>query len=365
MMDKRVEGIDLLRIISMLMIIVLHVLLHGGIMDNVLLNSWNACVAWLLYTVVHCGVNCFALISGYVGISSKYKISNIMYLWIQAAFYNVIFTVCIIFFRPGTITLGKILCAVLPVSSDAYWYFTAYFGLFFFIPVINYMMHKMDKKQLNRMVFLVIALFSVLSTVAGIAGSDIFRISNGYSLYWLLILYVIGAYLRKYQDNYMYSPIRLFSIFVICILSGWLCKWGIDSINRHMGVHFDNEILLRYNSPTMLLAAISLLLFTANIKMSSKIGKMIFKISGTTFGIYLIHDNPLIRENLLLNRFTQISKMPILGMVAVILIISVAIFVICFFIDSFRLKFFNILEVKERCKKLESRIRALEYFHNQ
>ena len=35
-MRKRIEGIDLLRIISMLMIVMLHVLLHGGILDAVL-----------------------------------------------------------------------------------------------------------------------------------------------------------------------------------------------------------------------------------------------------------------------------------------------------------------------------------------
>lgn len=364
-MDKRVGGIDLLRIISMLMIVILHVLLHGGIINNVLTNSWNSYVVWLLYTAVHCGVNCFALISGYVGISSKYKLSNIMYLWIQAAFYDVIFTAVLITLKPENITLGKVVCAVLPVSSDAYWYFTAYFALFFFMPVINYMMHKMDKKQLNRMILPAILLFSVLSTVAGIAGGDIFRISNGYSLYWLLILYVIGAYLRKYQDNYKYSSVRLFSIFMMCILSGWLGKWGIDFINGHLGLHFDNEILLRYNSPTMLLAAISLLLFATDIKISQKIGKIIFKISGTTFGIYLIHDNPLIRENILLNRFGQIAKMPTLEMVVGILTVSVAVFVICFCIDSLRLKCFNILKVKERCQKMESRIRALEHSLNK
>ena len=70
---ERNLGIDLLRIISMLMIVVLHVLKKGGILENAEVNSAHYYVAWVLEALCIGAVNCYALISGYVGVNSKIK----------------------------------------------------------------------------------------------------------------------------------------------------------------------------------------------------------------------------------------------------------------------------------------------------
>ena len=66
---KRNYGIDALRIVSMFMIVILHTLGHGGILSSVSIFSGK-----------YCAVNCYALISGYVGINSKYRYSKIISL---------------------------------------------------------------------------------------------------------------------------------------------------------------------------------------------------------------------------------------------------------------------------------------------
>ncbi len=64
--SKRHAGIELFRIVSMLMVIVLHILAHGGVLLNVRIDSMGGFSIWYMDAMAICAVNCFALISGYV-----------------------------------------------------------------------------------------------------------------------------------------------------------------------------------------------------------------------------------------------------------------------------------------------------------
>lgn len=77
---KRNYGIDALKIVSMFMIVILHTLGHGGILSSVSIFSGKYYAAWLMEIAAYCAVNCYALISGYVGINSKYRYSKIISL---------------------------------------------------------------------------------------------------------------------------------------------------------------------------------------------------------------------------------------------------------------------------------------------
>lgn len=85
--SKRNYGIDLLRIISMYLICIMHVF-YGSILYTVELKSTNYFLVWFLETTSYCATDCYALISGYVGVSSKYRYANIVYLWLQVEFHS-------------------------------------------------------------------------------------------------------------------------------------------------------------------------------------------------------------------------------------------------------------------------------------
>ena len=120
----RNHGIDLLRIVSMLMVLILHILGPGGILKNTNILSANYEAAWLLEIAAFCAVNCYALASGYVGLYTKFKYTNIVHIWLQVAFYNVLFTAIAAALLPE-VTSHHILEACLPVHNNFYWYFTA------------------------------------------------------------------------------------------------------------------------------------------------------------------------------------------------------------------------------------------------
>lgn len=86
---NRNYGVDLLRIVSMIMIVVLHTLGHGKLLESVDVSSGKYWILWLMETMAYCAVNCYGLISGYVGYGKKFKLRNIIQLWIEVIFYSV------------------------------------------------------------------------------------------------------------------------------------------------------------------------------------------------------------------------------------------------------------------------------------
>ena len=97
-MKRRNYGIDLLRIVAMYMIVLYHCLLLGGVINKATqigIGSINYDISWLLDTLCYCAVNCYALISGYVGVKSKFKLQNIIKLWFQVLFYSVVLNIII------------------------------------------------------------------------------------------------------------------------------------------------------------------------------------------------------------------------------------------------------------------------------
>lgn len=67
-MKTRNYGIDFLRMISMIMIVMLHTLGHGGILRSVSFLSVHYQIAWLLEVIAFGAVNTYAMISGFVSV---------------------------------------------------------------------------------------------------------------------------------------------------------------------------------------------------------------------------------------------------------------------------------------------------------
>lgn len=61
------------------------------------------CIAWLLAMLAFGAVNCYGLISGYVGVRSRFKLSNVVELWMRVLFYTIIITIFVAIKNPDSI----------------------------------------------------------------------------------------------------------------------------------------------------------------------------------------------------------------------------------------------------------------------
>lgn len=193
MSNERNYGIDLLRLVLMFMVCMLHTLGQGGILNASELGSLNFKVFWLLEILSYCAVDGFAIISGYIAIDKPRKYNKIVDMWFQAFFYSFVVTLILTIVGVNS-SWGKldIIKCAFPVVFGKFWYFTAFFALFFAIPLLNKFIFAIDDKTSKKSFLILIFLFSIMGVIG-----DPFKSQNGYSAIWLIFLYCVGALAKK------------------------------------------------------------------------------------------------------------------------------------------------------------------------
>ena len=323
----------------MYMVVVLHVLKQGGILDNLPVLSARYEVAWLLEIVCYVAVNCYALISGYVGLGAKHQYASIIKLWLQVFFYTTLLTLAIWMFRPTLVGKDQIIQALLPVVGNNYWYFTAYVPLFFIMPVLNHVVHTMPQKQIKIILIQIFILFSIVQTVFV---KDIFGTSSGYGFLWLAYLYVLGAYIKKYGLFAQQSKWQLASCYIGMIVF----TWGIKYLVEYFLVPVSNEVsngnwLVKYISPTIVVGAVALLLLFSRLEINKSVGLIRF-LSPLSFGVYLIHAQPLVWKHVMKMRFVSFTEFGAVKMLLLILFAALGIYIVCSLLDMIRYYLFKL-----------------------
>ena len=314
-------------------------------------------IVWFLEISAYCAVNCYALISGYVGVNSKYKLSNLALLWFRVAFYSISITVVCKAICPDNIGNGTLLISFFPIISGRYWYFSSYALLFLFIPLLNIGMNRISKKSFRVILITIIASTSMLYPLVNHFWGDVFNLGQGYNTWWLMILYLIGGYIRKYG---MFNRIRhhrvilFIALYFVSTVSTWIAKMGINIV---LNTSDFDDLIISYRSLPILLSAIFLLLAFEKIQFHSVLIRIIAFLSPLAFSVYLIHEHTQIREIFIVERFTWITDLPIYQMVPVLLIIVVGIYLLCSAIDLVRHYLFKAIRLKTRLEKLENGIR--------
>ena len=129
-MKKRVIGLDLLRIISMLGIIGLHVIGQGGLINNSNIHSIKYYVILLLLVFFYTSVDVFGLLSGYLNISKeKNKYSRFVQLIMILIYYCLLIPSIFYLFNIDNIRdsgYKELLFNYFPILIGRYWYITFY-----------------------------------------------------------------------------------------------------------------------------------------------------------------------------------------------------------------------------------------------
>ena len=342
--NERNYGIDSLRIVSMFMIVMLHVLGAGGILWHSAYGSSQYYVFWGLENLILCAVNCYALISGYVGVYSKFKPKNIIALWLQVEFFSLGIALVLYFMYPGVFGARDILKSALPVICERYWYFTAYFAMFFFMPFMNRFVLETSKAALKKFFIAVFVLLSVLPTMAD---KDVFYTMNGYSALWLMIMYLLGAYIRHYNVLSQKRARFYWGVFGIAIVCNWIAKFGLAAVSvRLLGnesVHAN--ILLEYTAPTVIVASVMLLCLFSRWRPNRFWLPLVKFLSPLTFGVYLVHMQPMLWTLLGDSPFAWLLELPLHYMVAWFVLLIVSIYLASSVIEWLRRLLFALFRV--------------------
>lgn len=354
--DSRNYGVDALKILSMFMVVVLHTLGKGKILESTEPFSAQYEVAWLLEIACYCAVNCFALATGYLLITKDFKYSRIILMWLQVAFYSVLFTATIYVWQHDEISFAEfaksMIKSIFPVSFKQYWYFSAYFGLYLLSPFLNRLIKGLTRKEMKWMC---ISLFIVFSLIPTVFKQDPFDTGYGYSVLWLVVLYVMGAYIMLYNPLAKINFGKLLGIYAVCVGATWLSKLLIGGLTSVMlGEVKYSGYLISYTSPTILFAAAALFMAFIRMRFKKRITRLLCMISPLSFAVYLIHEHPLVREYVIpYERFSTFGEFNPLLMVIIVLGVAVLIYLACIAIEKMRVEIFGLLRVRSLVEKID------------
>ena len=295
-----------------------------------------------------CCANCYGVISGYVGVKAKVRLSRWLSQWFQVWFYSSGIALVFRLLNPNQVSDSFLLWSFFPVSTNLYWYFSAYTGLYLFMPLLNHVLQSMERKTIGSL----IVLTSVVFGFCGLLPQDAMTLQSGYSVLWLMLLYLCGGWIRLYGHSN--RPKRF-----------WLMVWLLSSaamlvcklISDYTFLHYDFRILERlystYSSPLVLCGALALLMIFSQIQIKrERIKRIVLYVSPACFGIYLIHVHHCVWTYLLSQRFAWISGYPIAPLILLTAAGGIGIFIVCMAIDLIRIRVFRWLHVREAAEKL-------------
>lgn len=308
MKKERERNYEILRIIAMLMIVCLHYLSKGGALVNPsgeLTASGYA--AWFIEAFCLVAVNVYVLISGYFGIGdkeganeNKIKITNVLKrtirIYFQVWFYSVAIGVIFLLSGLQEIDIYMVFMYVFPVSTEHYWFATAYLLLTLLMPFLNAGFDRMDKRSVQGILGCMLLVFSVAKTVLPI---QLPWDHKGYDAFWFIFLYLTGAYLRRYGVKWITNRTRAILLYVFSTFITFVSFLVIRSLYLRTGMLEDFiSYGYSYNFLFCYLAAIGLFLAfktKATTQPAKKCGSLLQTISGATFGVYLIHEHVNLR----------------------------------------------------------------------
>ena len=352
-MKQRNVGIDILRIVSMIFIIILHILMQGGVLSAFLNQGLQVGYYFLniVYVIAYCGVNCFALVSGYVGWQSTFRIEKIIKLWANVIFWSVGVSLVLFVYNNEFFSIKEAISMFLPLIRGRYWFFNAYFVMFMFSPLLNHLIKTLPKRTFQYFLLAVVVVFCVIPFLA--LGNDIFRMQSGFEFPWLMVMYLVGGYFSKYPVT-IKKPYKCIVAFFGFNLFNFMFKCLTELITTKLfGTASHGDLFLSYTSPIAVGEAVCLLLCFSNLKIKNKtLVKTVAFVTPSIFSVYIIHVHPIVFWNILKDSFTWLTEYNLLVSFALIMAISFAILIGCIGLDYIRIALFKLFKVDYYCGKI-------------
>lgn len=275
--NKRASNIELLKIISMIGIIMLHYFNEdmGGVSAFAIFPGFLWIFSKLLQSLAVPLVNCFVLITGYFMIERRnLSLRKPMDLFLITAWYGLISYGISLLCGIHSFSLSGIIYATIPFFAGKRWFVETYIILIMFAPFVNKVLISISKKAFESLLVIQILLFSVWYSV----GLSAPLLDDGYGIINFITLYMLGSYLRLYENS-----IRWIS------KSAWIggmIYLGCGVITFCAGLFVNS---FGYAFVTNIVG--SVVLFVTFLHMDFGSNKIINQISSYAFDVYFVHSD--------------------------------------------------------------------------
>jgi len=361
------SNFELLRIIAIIMIIAHHYCLHGIFnywhINSTLITYLNNIIVSIVSMGGKLGVDIFVLITGYFMITSSCKFAKVAKLYLTTFIYSILLLIIAYIYGEHHVPSKILNSSLFPFGGNAYWFITTYLMLYVLIPYLNKFILTTKKSMLNSFLIVTTCLWAIIPTFT--TANYCFS-----ALAWFIYLYFIGASIRLKSFGNIFNNKELFKkLFIIsCIV---LVSYAFLKCAKSEVDLWKMVKIAQMQSICIVSIAIYLFHYFKDLKI--KHNNFINLISTSVLGIYLFHDNNLVRPFLwqkIIHPSTVMDKpymfLHLVMVVAIIFVIGVIVdkFITLIFkkhIDKIinALNNINILKRKKYYRILAKNIRKL------
>ena len=280
-MAKRDYRLDLLRVISMIMVVIIHIANYYCRAFNDI-DKISYLGALIFNTISRISVPFFFMISGATLLNKEYDKRKNKDRIIKKVI--TLFVITIIYFIWDKYYMNKdinFLSLLSKPERKLLWFMYAIIGIYISLPFVKCMVDEMGKEE-DKLFVILWLIFNGIFKGLNIGNTYLIPIISGtYYLGYFIIGYMITKhydYIKKKKNNNLLLITAIIS-FIIVVISTYFLSLNI---NKHF------TYLLTYSNIIIMVASLSSYIYLYfNIK--NKENKIISNLSNLSFGIYLFH----------------------------------------------------------------------------
>lgn len=300
---QRQSNFELLRILGMLMIVLHHMIYHGGLYGNA--EGGIKWIANFFYLGGGFGIQIFMLISSYFLMESRFSFKRLLRVIFEIWLYSVVIAIIFQLFKIGntSFTWKNWVTVLMPITFNGAWFATTYVLIYLLSPFFNRMLHQLTKKQYQGLLLITLIFFNVIPTFSWIQPTRVFF--NALTLF--MTAYFWAGYIRRFSIGFLEKKRVALLVLVLCIGVLWGGQVWFAALGEKYAIFQPvTQLLVNYESIFFLFAAIAVFMLCKEISVGCNC--VINWIASGAFGVYLIHDNALVRS-VLWNKIVKTQEM--------------------------------------------------------
>ena len=262
--------------------------------------------------------------------------------------------IIVLFFFEKNFLFTDFIKSFFPVITSENWYFSSYFILFFFFHLLNEMIEKVDKATIEKSILFAVLLFMVVETIYSV---KVVGLQAGYSVLWLALLYVIGAYIRKYDPLKRLASWQCVIGIISCMVLTLLSKILIELVTLYyLGTPAYGTKFLVYTSPVMVMQAVLLLQLFSRVNIPVTMQKVVSWFAPMTFGVFIIHTITAFYRYILRDALSFTSEYSLIVVIGIVIAVTILIWLVCSVIDFVRIFLFKFVRINKLTAWLGAKI---------
>ena len=279
MTKKREYSFDILRIISMFMVIVVHV-------SNVYSRSFGIIgnksffISLVFNTISRISVPIFLMISGALlfnrSFNKKKYFQRIIKFILLIIVWDIFYLIWEYYYL--NITYTKLYMLIFTPYRAHLWFLYTILILYIIQPVLKLIFDKIS----NNFKFILLIMWFLFSTLSIIN----YNIANYFTIFSYMGFFIIGNYLYTYIKDRDLTKYNWFLIIsIVCLITTSVLLNYFSSVKRN---YFYN-IFFAYRTPFIILSSFAFFILVVYKKKKDIKNKFILMLSDVSLGVYLIH----------------------------------------------------------------------------